>query len=371
MSLGDNVKLVPENIVYGETLEDYLITVDYNLPPSKRAAQIPALGDAYAGDRYTAAQTAPWGYIAIQTDSNTSRTPPNQGAYTTRVVYAKPKIPFASGITGLYEVYRRPETGRKGRYMGRRIFLAADADAEALAVSALPELTPMAVSGNWRYALLREKQIERNWRVGIARIECAYDSYAAMGETIHVNKGVLEDDASAVMVWNRMVVPGTTKRIDEIYIEDDVRRQWVRVKGNNGWPLITSNPRIRGVVTPSVRLAIRALLGHINEDSCSNIGAAAGTLWFNQFSSRERPNTAGTLLDVLIGMAYDPAGWNTETVAQLQKYQPAREYVWKDGEKTTETIPTGSWIPDPDGTLTNMPPTDIKASFALLNGMLS
>ena len=368
MSLGENTKLVPENIVYGETLEDYTLTVDYNLPPAKRAAQVPALGDPYPGDRYTAAQTAPWGYIVVQHDSATSHRTPDQGAYTTRVVYAKPKVPFASGITGLYEVYRRPETGRKGRYMGRRVFLAADANAESLALANLAELTPMFETGNWRYALLREKQIEHNWRVGIARIECVYDSYAEMGEVVHVNKGVLEIADSAEMVWNRCVVPGTKHRIDEIYWGDDgIRRQWVRVKGNNGWPLVTAASRIRAILTAPYCLSVRALVGHINKDNCPNMSAAAGTLWFKGMDTHVRPNSASTLYDALLYIAHNPAGWQSETVAELQKYKIVKEEVEDSGEK----VPTGSWVPDTGTDTVEIPPVEIEADFYEVDALLT
>ena len=367
------LKLVPENVVYSETLEDYTLTCDYNLPIAKRAAQVPALGSAYPGDRYLAAQTAPWGYICIETGSGTSHRTPDQGAYTTRCQYAKPKVPFTSGISGLYEVARRPETGRRGRYMGIRVFLVAEADAESIAEASLPELTPMAASGNWQYALLREKQIEKRWRVGIAKITAAYDTYAPIGEVIYVNKGILEADASAVMMWNRDVVPGTTRRIDEIYWDGSVRKCWVKVAGNNGWPLVRADMRIRAVLTSSNLALVKGLVGAVNSNGCPNIvNAAAGTLWFDKFSMRQRKRGQSTLFDCIIGLAYDPAGWDAKTLAQLQKYDIRREIVYEaDGTTVVGKHTVGSWIPNSDADPTEIPITDNTASFATLNGYLS
>jgi len=372
-TLGANVKLIPESVVYGETLEDDTLTVDYDLPIAKRAAQTPKVGEAYPGDRYIAAQTAPWGYTVLEVGSATSRKSPDQGAYITGVKYAKPKVPFDSGISGLYEVARRPDTGRRGRRMGIRVFLAADNDAEGIADASLPELTPMAAAGNWQYALLREKQIERRWRVGIARITAVYDTYAPIGEVIYVNKGILEADVSAVMMWNKDVVPGTTHRIDEIYWDGSVRKSWVRVQGNNGWPLVRADLRIRAVLTSSNLAAVLGLVGKVNEFGCPNIlGAPARTLWFDKFNMRQRKRGQGTLFDCIIGLAAEPLGWDSVTLAQLQKYDIRQEVIFKaDGVTEIGKHTVGSWIPNSDAAPTKIPIPGNVASFALLNGYLS
>ena len=382
-TLGANVTLIDHSIVYGETLEDYTIQVDYALPLTYRTAQVPALGDSYPGD------TAPWGYTVINHESfkTMERGGGNLrerydlklidtrkvalGPYVTRVTYAKPKVPFDSGITGLYEVARRPETGRRGRRMGIRVFLAAEADAEAIADASLPELVPMAASGNWQYALLREKQIEHRWRVGIAKITAVYDSYAPIGDVIFVNKGILEADASAVMMWNRDVVPGTTRRIDEIYWDGAVRKSWVRVAGNNGWPLVKADLRIRAVLTSSNLASIRGLVGKINSNACPNIlSAGAGTLWFDKFSMRQRQRGQSTLYDCIIGLAAEPLGWDAVTLAQLQKYDIRQEVVYAaDGTTALSKHNVGSWIPVSTGT-TKMPIGN-TANFGILNGYLT
>ena len=374
MTLGANVKLIPASIVYGETLEDDTITVDYNLPIVKRAAQTPVLGDPYPGDAYVSAQTAPWGYTVVETGSLTSQKSPDQGAYITAVVYAKPKVPFASGMTGLYEVARQSETGRRGRYLGVRVFLAADGQAESLAEQHLAEKTAMTASGNWQYALLREKKIERRWRVGIAKITATYDTYAPIGEIIVVNKGILEADATAVMMANRAKVPNTQYRIDEIYWEDGVRKKWVVVQGNNAWPLVRADFRIRAVMTTSYLNTVKALVGLVNKYACSHIcSAPEGTLWFNKFFMRQRQRGQSTLYDCLIYLAYDPLGWDAETLAQLQKFDIREEKVKdNDGaEISGARHRTGSWIPNSNADPTKIPLPSGTASFAALNGLLS
>ena len=152
-ALGANVSLVPQSLVYGETLEDYTLQVDYNVPLAYRADQTPQLGDSYPGD------TAPWDYIVVETQWGTSMRRPDQGAQIVTVKYAKPKIPFTSGIDGLKETYRKFETGHLSRFMGTRIFLVADAAVEAIVAASLPETTPMAADGPWAAALLRRIQL--------------------------------------------------------------------------------------------------------------------------------------------------------------------------------------------------------------------
>ena len=386
-TLGANVSLIEHSIVYGQTLEDYTIQVDYALPLTYRAAQIPSLGDSYPGD------TAPWGYIVVGHDSfkTLERGGGNLrerydlklidtrtvalGPYVTRVMYAKPKIPYDSGITGLKEVARRLDTGRLGRRTGLRVFLAAEADADSIADASLPELTPMFAAGNWQYALLREKQIEHRWRVGITKITAVYDTYAPIGEVIYVNKGILEADSVAVMMWNRDAVPGTGtpgKRIDQIYWDLDVRKQWVRVKGNNGWPLVRADYRIRAVLTTSNLATVNSLVGKVNSNACPNIvDAAAETLWFNKFSMRQRKRGEGNLFDCLIYLAHEPDGWDSATLAQLQEYV-IREQKVKDNagaEIAGARHRTGSWTAVA-GDPTKMP-IENTASFSILNSYLS
>ena len=376
-TLGANVSPVPESVAHSETLEDYILTCDYNLPRAYRAAQVPKFGDSYPGDAHLAAQTAPWGYIVVETGAATSRRSPDQGAYLTGVEYRKPKIPYESGIDGLKEIYRKPETGRLGRRMGTRIFLAADNDAETIATASLTEGTPMTTAGPWSAALLRTNAIERRWRVGLAKITTVYDSHAPIGELIVINKGILEADASAVMMWNRDVVPGTTKRIDEIYFDaadSNIPKVWVRVKGSNGWPLIRANLRIRALLTASNLYAAKSLVGAVNSGACPNIlGAAKGMLWFNKFNMRQRKWGTGRLYDVIIGLAYDPDGWDSETLAQLQKYEVREAPVLTAAGVAIddEKVRRGSWIPNSTAEPTEMPMSGNTASFALFDSYLA
>ena len=364
---GPNVQLIPESVVTGETLTDDTITVDYNLPPNKRAAQTPRLGDPYPGD------TSPWGFCVIETGSFTTPRGVDRGAYLTGVKYGRPKVPFTSGITGLYEVERKFETGRLGRYLGTRVFLLADDGAETLAESALPEGKPMQASGLWKDALLRQKEVERRWRYGIARVTAQYDTYSEWGEFEHVGKGILEADMTAVMQWNRDNVPGTDYRIDEIYVVGGVRKQWVRVKGNNAWPLVKANLRIRVLLNDSNLVAVKARAGCTNTDDCPNIlGAKAGQLWFNNFQMRQRKRGEGRLYDALIGLAADPDGWDSQTQAQLQKFWIQEEVAHNaaGAELGGPFERTGSWIPDSAAEPTKMPLSGATASFALFNGYL-
>jgi len=250
-------------------------------------------------------------------------------------------------------------------------------------VSSLAEGTKMMASSNWQYALLREKQIERNWRVGLAKITARYDSYSAPVEIFTLNKGILERDASAVMLWNRDPVPDTdpARRIDEIYFDDtdDCYKKWVRVQGNNGWPLVTANLRIRAVLDAATEAVIGSLVGLVNSDDCSALGSA-GTLWFNKFNSRQRKRGwqvegvwySGVLFDCVIGLAKDAAGWSTRTLAQLQKYGVVQHQLEdKDGVAVEgQFLPVGSWKKDSAAT-TEMPPAGEPVSFSAINTLLT
>ena len=374
-TLGANVSPVPESVAHSETLEDYILTCDYNLPPAYRAAQTPQLGDSYPGDDNLEAQTAPWGYIVVETGAATSRRSPDQGAYLTGVKYAKVKTPYDSGIEDLRETYRKPETGRLGRRMGTRIFLAADNDAETIAAASLTEGTPMTTAGPWSAALLRTNAIERRWRVGLAKITTVYDSRAPIGELIVINKGILEADASTVMMWNNEVVPDTTRRIGEIYFDaddDNVPKCWIKVKGNNGWPLVRANFRIHALLDSSNLIAAIPLVGAVNSNPCPRIpGGDVGKLWCNAFRMRQRKWGTGRLYDVVIGLAYDPDGWDAQNLAQLHEFDP-REAPAKTaaGVATDEMVKRGSWVPVSTAT-TKMPISGNTASFALFDGYLS
>lgn len=302
------------------------------------------------------------------------------------VTVAKAWDPLPTGtitykIWAMTEIERKPLTGRKGRHLGTRTFLCVDSVAEALAESMFPELTPMAATGNWQYALLREKQVERRWRVGLAKITCQYDSYAPIGETIVINKGILECEASTIVLWNNDVVPDTDPavRIDQVYYKDvegkgRVPMKWVKVLGNNGKPLTRAIFQIRALLDTSNLNAVRALVGLINSNTCTNIfGVTAGKLWFNRFNFYQRKWGTGLLFDCIMGLAYDPAGWDTRTQVQLQKYDIERSIISKvDGTPSEQSITTAFWMPDnPTGALTDMPFTDSRVSFALLDGYLA
>ena len=370
-TLGNNVKLVPESVEYAETDTDLLKKVEYNVPQALWESQAPTFGDAYPGD------TAPWGYIVVDVQAGKSARSPDQGAYHGTVTYAQVKTPYTSGITGLREGVRRFGTGRRGRRTGTRVFYTDDNGAEGLVASALREGAPMQASGSWKAAELREKDIECRWRVGLTRVTCQYDSYAPSGEIAAANKCVLEADATAVMMWNRMPVPGTSpeRRIDEIYFDETakVRKCWVRVEGNNAFPLVRADYRLRGTLDHSNVAQVGPLVGKVNSDACSHIGGAAGgTLWFNQFSMRQRKRGEGRRYDVVMSLSYDPGGWDSVTKAQLQKCVIREQDVEdEDGAGLSVYQRLASWVPD-DATakLTEIPLPDGTASLALLNSYL-
>jgi len=370
MALGENVKLIPESVVYGESLEDDLITVDYNLPIGKRAAQTPKVGDPYPGDRYLAAQTAPWGYTVLETGSLTSRKSPDQGAYITGVQYAKPKVPYDSGISGLYEVYRKFETGRMGRRYGTRVFLVADANAESAAESAIPVLMPMMPSGAWSVAPLREKTIERRWRVGIAKITCIFDTVSETSELIVLNKGILECDSSVLMRPVRIDLNG--KEIGIPYKDGNVWKEWRVVKGDKSWPFPKPQPTIHALLDSSNLNAVTAIFGKFNSDACPHIlGVSAGKLWFDKLWFRQRRWGSGLIYDVRMGMSVNWDGWDEETKVRLHKYISLENPLYK-ADSTTDTGQKkhiGFW--EATGASDENVLPHAKVSFALLNSYLS
>ena len=367
-ALGANVKLVPGSEVYTQTLEDDILEVDYELPLDYHEDEVPALGDSYPG------QTAPWDYIVVQTGSFTSRSGPARGAYLTGVKYARAKTPYDSGIDGLREMHRRFETGRLGRYMGTRIFLAADADAENIVAAALPEGTRMTTNNAWAAALLREKQIEKRWRVGLTKITAVYDTYTEWGgggEVLHPGKGILEYDATATRMWNLNKQDVAGHIIGVPFKDDDHEwNRWVVIKGSNAWPLVTAQLRIRVLLGESGHNALAPLTGKVNSGACPKIiRAGAHTLWFNKLYSRQRPG-GGNLYECAIYLKYDPEGWDTESEAQLQKFQVDEVPVLEDGVDNGQKQRVGDWLP-----VANTATVPFKgwkeASFAVINGYLA
>ncbi|HUX01986.1 MAG TPA: hypothetical protein VMY35_13505 [Phycisphaerae bacterium] len=367
---GANVKLVPDSVDYDETLEDYIIQAEYSLPSLKRAAQTPALGDAFPDD----ADGAPWGYIITEQHWGLSSRRPAQGARILAVRYAKVKTPFTSGITGLREAYRKFETGRRGRRMGTRIFYAADTDAGGLIESALPEGLAMAEGGQWAGALLRETILEQRWRVGLAKITAVYDTYAEHGELEPTGRGILEADVSAVRMWNNFTIPGTDY-VANVPFKDSAsktRRRWTIIEGANAWPYVRAQLRIKVVLTTSQLNMLAPLVGRVNNKVCKHIiNAPKHTLWFNDLALRQRKRAEGRRYDTIIYLMYEPAGWDAAAIAELQEYRVDQTKVYEDDGKTdTGTWQRmGVWVPVPN-TATKKLLGAALASFAAIDRYL-
>jgi len=363
-ALGANVSLVPQSLVYGETLEDYTLQCDYNVPLAYRADQTPQLGDSYPGD------TAPWDYIVVETGAYTTGRRPDTGAFHTHVKYAKVKTPYSTS-GDLRESYRKFETGRLGRYMGTRVFLAVDANAEALVEAALPETTPMMADGAWAAALLRDKTIERNWRFGLARITAIYDTWTEREQFEIIGKGILEARATSVGFWENYEVPETNKRVGISYMDDDdVEHRWVMVKGAAAWPYVRGQYRIKVLLNTSHLNALAPLLGTINDAACSHIlGAAKNTLWFNDLTLYQRKRGEGRLYDTTVYLAYDAEGWDAANVAALLKFQTDEDVVHEGGEDKGQKQRVGRWI-DAGQDTKNIAPCS-EASFNLIDGYLA
>ena len=315
LDFGAGVVAVADTYVLRDTLEDYIIELDLAPSPRYDSDDPPDLGEPLPGN------DAPWEYICIDHHAFFAKSGPQRGEFLLHVKYAQVKVPYESGITGLYEVYRQARTGRRGRHMGTRVFLATDAEAEGLVAQHLPEFTPFATSGNWQTALLREADIQHRWRVGIARITCAYDSYAEGGQFERVGKGYLEIDASAGWFWNnRPQAAFDGHRLGEEFTEDGVVYRWVTLTGANAWPYVQTQLRIRVLLTTDMLKALAPLEGLVNSNACPNIlsNARARTLWFNNLQSRQRTD-GSDLHDTLIFLRFEPLGWDTVNQAVKQE----------------------------------------------------
>ena len=439
--LGLNVKPVPETLRYGETLEDYIITQDFNVPIALQPAQVPQLGDA----RET--ECAPWDYIVVETGCETSGRPPDYGAYLAGVKYAKPKRPYDTGIsavsgtatavgastlsTGLTwtlnqyagyaitietatvgsgqwrpilsnttagvltvekawdplptgtitykiwaitEIYRKPMTGRTARYYGIREFLCVDSLAEALAVSVFPALTPMATTGPWSYAPLREKTIERRWRVGLAKITCVYDSHAEWGATLTINKGILEGEA--LVLEDEYDFDGTDlegQTIDVPFWVGTDRLRWHIIKGGKKRRVIKANFIVHAFLDLANLNAVCALVDTINSGPVTHIlsGVAAKTLWFNSLKFRQKDRGQGPFYECWIGLAYNADGWQHATTAQKQKFVVAPVPKMKsDGVTPTGQI-QHTWTWKSAGAADVDIEPQGEASYSIIDGFLA
>ncbi|MBE3039219.1 MAG: hypothetical protein IMZ62_10460 [Chloroflexi bacterium] len=358
-TLGANVTPVPHTIQYAETLEDDLLRQDFAIPLNYRPEQVPQLGDSYPGD------TAPWGYIVIEVGSLRPSGGKHSDAYTTTVQYAKPKIPFTSGIDNVKEVKRLKRTGRRGRFMGERVFLTVDSQADTLAETHLKEGTPMETSGVYNKALLREKEIERRWRVGLARITCQYDTYEEWGGSpLYIGQGILEGHAD---IGERELydfkIDGTYK-LDEPFLVgtgvDAIFKEWQLVKGMGLYPYPRGVYSIRVTLDTNLLASVMALVGKTNSDACPKIlSAPADTLWFNDFDFTQHQYGTGKLYDFVAALAYEPDGWDHANVAQ-------RKRLVIDSNTNV-----AGWILDTSAGNTKDFTPLTSASFSLLNGFLA
>jgi len=313
----ETARLDMDSLKFWSTLEDEFLEVDVWFNAAPESGQFPQLGDLYEADGDTPDEMRLVHIGPLEKKTSGSK----RGHFMMTARFAEPMIPYASGMDGLYEVYRRPRTGRRGRRYGTRVFLATDTQAETLAARHLAEFTPMFSAGPWKAALLRELDIERRWRVGIARLTATYDSKAENARLEQVGKGILETDTTNTwMWWNDGYDELGGHRLGEVFIENGDRFRWVLMTGTQAWPYVQTQARIRVLVNKAQLSALAYLNGRVNSTSCPHVFSNAGPrkLWFNGLRTRERDDGSGRS-DALVFLRFEPQGWNTVNRAVKEK----------------------------------------------------
>ncbi len=357
----DSARVDKDSLRYWSTLEDDFIEADVYFKSEPTVDELPQLGDIYSGE------DTPDAMRVVRVGPYEKKTGRKMGHFMATVRFAAPKISYESGLDGLYEVNRLLRTGRRGRVYGTRVFLAADSDAETLAASYLGEFTPMFDSGPWSEALLRELEIERRWRVGVARLTAVYDNHAENARLEQVGKGLLETDAEPTWMWfNEEFEELGNRRLGEEWQESGDWYKWVLSSGAQVWPYVQTQARIRVLVNQGQLDQLAGLVGKVNSQACPHIfsNADALTLWFNGLRTRQRDDGSGRS-DALIFLLFEPSGWDTVNKAIKLKHVVQRI---RNEEVPEEKRLVEAWKPTGDSVeLAGW----VNEDFSLIDGFLA
>jgi hypothetical protein len=172
--------------------------------------------------------------------------------------------------------------------------------------------------------VVQDVRIERNWRVGLARITVRYDTlsgWPALEKT--PGTGILEIDVGSVS--ERLVYDLTTptaKVISGEWWDGAHHYRWIPVSGSPTTLRPTCTLRVRVVLlSPSVA-TLMSLVGKVNKEACGNLGnAPAKTLWMYRIRLQPSRNLAyAWLAEIYLG--YNPDGWD-----QFCKVEKQEEYI--------------------------------------------
>jgi hypothetical protein len=172
--------------------------------------------------------------------------------------------------------------------------------------------------------VVQDVRIERNWRVGLARITVRYDTlsgWPALEKT--PGTGILEIDVGSVS--ERLVYDLTTptgQLISGEWWDGAHHYRWIPVSGSPTTlrPMCTLRVRVV-LLSPSVA-TLMSLVGKINKNACGNLGnAGANTLWMYRIRLQPSRNLAyAWLAEIYLG--YNPNGWD-----KFCKVEKQEEYI--------------------------------------------
>jgi hypothetical protein len=169
--------------------------------------------------------------------------------------------------------------------------------------------------------VVQDVRLDRNWRVGLARITVRYDTlsgWPALEKT--PGKGILEIDVGSVS--ERLVYDLTTptsQLISGEWWSGANHYRYIPISGSPTTLRPTCTLRVRVVLlSPSVA-TLMSLVGKINKYACGNLGnAPAKTLWMYRIRLQPSRNLAyAWLAEIYLG--YKPDGWDKFCVVEKQE----------------------------------------------------
>jgi hypothetical protein len=169
--------------------------------------------------------------------------------------------------------------------------------------------------------VVQDVRLDRNWRVGLARITVRYDTlsgWPALEKT--PGTGILEIDVGSVS--ERLVYDLTTptsQLISGEWWSGANHYRYIPISGSPTTLRPTCTLRVRVVLlSPSVA-TLMSLVGKINKNDCPNLGnAGEKTLWMYRIRLQPSRNLAyAWLAEIYLG--YKPDGWDKFCVVEKQE----------------------------------------------------
>lgn len=317
----------------------------------------PELGDSRPGDL-----DGCWGYTCVSTDTEVD----DKQQHLLVVTWKRPKRLDSDVLFS--EIKRVPGYGVVGKNYGTRVFLAPDATAEYAVETYAPVYTVWPSDTSAFPRMVVDVQVERNWRVGLARIVIQYAVLSQVEWLVsNIGKGLLVGaklgGEPITLNYDLGGAPAAGFHFGDTNTAKPIVAEGLETVGTGEtaytqrfrWSLYWgSNVALVGVGVYVVRVAllnpwagpIATLIGRWNASACIHIAMAQiGQLKLVGFESERVPNMNGVhVCD--FHLAFNSDGWAQGCMAKKEIYKVVDLPVLKNNAGGTDTMAlsqTGYW----------------------------